>query len=245
MHAFYGNQELKSGLIEQMRGHRLADQVRHGFYWQNGKGCAVGCAIHTDSNPHAECERRYGVPRLLVKLQDRIFEGLPSPEDVYWGERFWEAVPVGADLSLVWPQFALALLSDPGHGVLRYVQAERFTRQKGAIEAVVAYYRKWVDTQKKPADVAYAHAAADAAADAAAAHAAADAIAADYAIAAADYAIAADASDYAIAAADAAADYAADAADYAAADAAKKNARIWQSEILLKFLRDAPVVQEQ
>jgi len=242
MHAFYGNQELKSGLIDQVRGHRLADQIRHGFYWQNGKGCAVGCAIHTGDKPHEECERRYGVLRLLVRLQDGIFEGLPSPEDVYWGERFWGAIPVGADLSLVWPQFALELLRDPGHGVLRYIQAERFTRRKVAIEAVVEYYREWVDTQKKPAAASAADAAASAAADAAASDAAAAAYAAADAAAASD----ADAAAYAAAYAAYAATYAASAAAYAAtaADAARKNARIWQSEILLKFLRDAPVVQE-
>jgi hypothetical protein len=45
MLTFHGKQELKNQRIAQVRAHRLADQIVHGQYWEDGKGCAVGCTI--------------------------------------------------------------------------------------------------------------------------------------------------------------------------------------------------------
>ena len=230
MHAFHNDATLKATYLARVRAHRAADQLIHGQYWEHGKGCAVGCTIH--SGHHADYETVLGIPRILARLEDGIFEGLVAPQDLAWPEQFLDAIPVGADLRMVWPQFALHLLSDAQYGVLHYVQGAQHTRQREAITSVVTYYQTWCHTGVHPAAAAAAAAAAYAAT---AAYAAATAAyAAAYAAAAAAYAATA-------AAAAAAAAYAATAA--AAAAACKRHeARVWQAHTLLRLLRDAPVV---
>ena len=53
-----------------------------------------------------------GIPRQLVELRDAIFEGLPQDVRQDWPERFYTALPEGADLSGVWPPFAVWLLRE-------------------------------------------------------------------------------------------------------------------------------------
>jgi hypothetical protein len=213
LRAFHGKQKIKDYYAQRVRAHRLADEIRHGYYWEYGKGCAVGCTLH--SNDHAAYETELGIPRILARLEDGIFEELPTPEDTAWPQAFLEVIPVGADLSLVWPRFFLRLATDATYGLLCFVQGARFIQQREVIGKVVALYQQWVDEAVKPSTAA----AADAAASAAAAAAAASAAAAD-AYAAADAATAADAAAYAAATATASAVAAASAAASAAATAA-------------------------
>src|ERR1700677_5366688 len=105
MIAYHGDPKIKADIIAQLGMHRRADQITKGRYWDGGKGCAVGCTIH--SGNHAEYEPRFGIPSLLAGLEDCIFEGLPNDLAMEWPMRFMAAIPVGVDLDLVWPRFAL------------------------------------------------------------------------------------------------------------------------------------------
>ena len=242
MLAYHGNAKEKSAILAQLRAHAKADEIRQGFYWEAGKGCAVGCTIHGSN--HAEYEPRFGIPRVLATLEDRIFEGLPNAEAKKWPIEFMSAIKPGADLSDIWPQFAIWLLSDPASGVIRFAKTDE---QRAAIDGVAELYRQRAprgDPRWDPArNAAYAaYDAAAAAADAAAAYAA---TAADAAAATADAAAAYAAAAYAAYAAAYAA-YAAAAAAYAAyaaAAAAYAAARKihWQAcaEKLLDLLRAA------
>jgi hypothetical protein len=191
----------------------------------------------------------------LARLEDGIFEDLPSPKDVACREAFLGAVSDGADLSLVWPCFAVVLLADEQYGVLRCLQHSQYVQEKKAIEKVVAYYKEWISTTKKPSP-AHASNAADPYAAAADAYAVADPCAANAAAAAAYAAAAADTDDYAAAyaaeaaaaadayaVADPCAAYASAAAAEAAAAAdaaARQKHRAWQADTLLRLLRGAP-----
>ena len=168
MQAFHNDPRIKERYLARVRAHRAADEIIHGDYWRNGKGCAVGCTLHSAN--HASYETELGIPQTLERLEDNIFEALPAPDDTLWPEQFLDAIPVGADLSMVWPQFAVALLGDPDHGVMRYVKARKYGKQRKAIQRVMAYYQQWIDTHVQPA--VYAAVAAYTAADAA--YAAAD-----------------------------------------------------------------------
>ena len=214
MLAYHGNAKEKSAILKQLRAHAKADEIRQGFYWEEGKGCAVGCTLH--GSDHAEYEPRFGIPEVLARLEDRIFEGLPNVEAKKWPIAFMSAIKSGADLSDIWPQFAIWLLADPAKGVIRFAKTDA---QRAAIDGVAELYRqrvphgdpRWAAAAAYAADAAADYADADAAAaDAADAAAYAAAAAAAYA----DYADAAAAAAYAAAAAAA---YAADAADAAAA----------------------------
>src|SRR5581483_1084383 len=89
-----------------------------------------------------------------------------------WPTRFLKAIPVGADLSLVWPQFAVWLLIDEKHGVIRFAGERSDVRQ--AIERTAALWQRVIDGESVESLKVEFNAAAAAAADASA-RAAADA----------------------------------------------------------------------
>ena len=243
LRAFHGDPAIKAKYLDRVRAHQLADQLIQKATWDNKtqKGCAIGCTLHNYS--HSAYENELGIPRVLARLEDGIFEGLSVPDSKQWPARFLEAIQVGADLSMVWPRFAHWLLADPDFGVIRHAKTDT---SKKAISGVAALYYRWISGEN-PVRKEWATAAADADAYAYATYAAdadADAAAADAADADA-YAYAADAY-----AADAAADAYAYAADAYAADAdadaaykdALRSARRAQAEKLLELLSEAPVL---
>ena len=71
--AFHGDKSIKATYVKRVKEHEKADEIIKGRYWENGKGCAVGCTIH--SSYHNSYETELGIPTVLAKLQDRIFEG--------------------------------------------------------------------------------------------------------------------------------------------------------------------------
>ena len=234
----------KAAFLAELAEHAAADRVIQGSYetYDKGefRGCAVGCSLHSvkrhlglgsmSLSNHALFETYLGIPRLLARLEDRIFEGLPVAEARLWPQRFANAVQPGADLSGVWNQFARWLLREIA------LPAAKTEKTRAAIIAVAeGYETNWGTLTPRKArrqaaaaadDAAYAAAyAADAAyaaayaADAAYADDAAYAAYAAYAAAYAAYAA------YAAAYAADAAAYAADAADAAADAAARRSAR--------------------
>ena len=116
MLAYHNDPAIKQMFIDRIAAHAAADEIVKGYYWEDGKGCAIGCTYH--SSDHLAAEREAGIPLMLARLEDTIFEGLPNAEAMTWPLRFAEAIQVGADLSMVAPRFLLWLLRDsgiPGH----------------------------------------------------------------------------------------------------------------------------------
>jgi hypothetical protein len=211
--AFHADPAVKEKYLTRVRAHRLADEIVQGYgYWQNGKGCAVGCTLH--SSNHGAYETEMGIPRILARLEDRIFEGLPNDEAKTWPERFLSAAAPGADLSGVWPKWAHWMLVDPTAGVLRLAKREQ---SKLAIQGVADLYQRLIDGEA-PSVTEWSEARSKADAADAASYAADAAYAASYAAYAAD-----------------AASYAADAAD------ARKKFFGLASEKLLELMAAAPV----
>ncbi len=260
MIAFHGDPKLKKMMVEEIKWHQKQDKIVQGSYALNGKFCAVGCSIESlnrklgktyNHSDHSVYEEALGIPRIIAKLEDRLFERLEKEDALKFPLQFIKAVPVGADLSMVWPKFALWLLVDKKVGVIKFAKKDQ---TKKSIQNVADLYQRKINGEKidvnqwlevknaayAAADAAYAaadaadDAAAAAAADAADAYAAADADAAD-----ADAADA-DAADAAYAAADAA-DAAAAAAAADAAAAARKKVRKLQAKKLLELLKEAPI----
>ncbi len=103
LRAWHGDPALKKATVAEMAAHRKADRLVKGRYWEGGKGCAVGCLVH--SGNHALYEPYFGIPQALAHLEDKIFESLPNGESQRWSEQFLKAAKPGADLSLVQWQF--------------------------------------------------------------------------------------------------------------------------------------------
>lgn len=141
MKAFHGKTELKSLYLKRVQAHRDADRIIQGQGWDQGedgvfRGCSVGCTIENYS--HARYEEELAIPAVLAHLQDGLFESLPRDKALGWPTRFLTAVPVGADLSEVWPRFAHWLMVDPKHGVLQYTKPR--TRAHHAVQGVAELY---------------------------------------------------------------------------------------------------------
>jgi hypothetical protein len=110
MLAFRNTTVTKPAIMRQLLAHAKADEFTKGTYWQDGKGCAVGCTIH--GNNHAEYESRFGIPQMLARLEDAIFEALPNAKAKKWPIQFMSAIKPGSDLSRVGWQFLYWLLTD-------------------------------------------------------------------------------------------------------------------------------------
>ena len=238
MLAYHGSQSLKNKLLTQIEIHRKADAIVAGTYGKlNGqwKGCAVGCSVRSldiidgklgdcinnawAENIHQRLSERMGIPLELARLEDTIFEGLPEsgPKGkvrAHWPTQFAYAINPGADLTLVWPKFAVRMLKR----CVGYAGSNE--RSVTAINGVIALFERRIAggvVTLAEWQTARVYAAADAAAHAAAAYAAAA---------------------YAAYAADAAAAYAADAADAADA-AARKHEFARMADDLLELLRES------
>jgi hypothetical protein len=140
--AFHGDPAIKAHYLARIAAHEAADEIIKGFYWEDGKGCAVGCTIHSSS--HDRYETELGIPQALALLQDGLFEVLPNGDAKTFPRLFLGAIPVGADLALVVPRFLHWLLVDPKDGAINYVEDGRpYTGQvRKAINDVGAL---WLD----------------------------------------------------------------------------------------------------
>jgi hypothetical protein len=136
LRAFHGDPAIKAKYLARVREHRELDQIIQGKYWENGRGCAVGCTIH--SNDHNRYEWELGIPEPLAHLQDCLFELLPLRVAKHFPVRFLKAIPVGADLSPVCDQFVYWLLTGLDCWMTRHVD----DRYRPIIVAVAELYRR-------------------------------------------------------------------------------------------------------
>ena len=219
-------------LRQVVQQHVAADSVIQGNYWDGSRGCFIGCLNHSDDPTGAE--KQYGLPVMVQRIAESIFERLPSKDAV----KFFAALPNaigcdGKDLSRIgWQFLAQALRNMPPQPA--EIQA--------VVDPVIAGLDLLAAGKKWPAAAVAANAAYDAAnvayAAANVAYAAADAAnAAAYAAYAADVA----------AAANVAANAAAVAADAAAANVAAWVGSVFasaaqQRDLLLRLINNAPVV---
>ena len=118
MKAFVDTEVSRAELLTSVRQHQEADRIAQGQYWNDGRGCSIGCWLH-DFRPGHEGEhsffaRLFGVDERLAHLADRIFEGLQSAEALRWPLRLAEAIPEGCDTGKVVDRWMLWLLSGAG-----------------------------------------------------------------------------------------------------------------------------------
>jgi hypothetical protein len=142
MLAYHNDPAVKAKYLRRVRAHAKADRIIQGTGWDNGRGCAIGCTL--EAYDHARYPIELGIPVGLARLEDQIFERLPESEAMKWPAAFLSAIPVGADLTLVWPRFALWLLRG---GPERSLELPAV---KSAVDGVAALFERWVNTGDKP-----------------------------------------------------------------------------------------------
>ncbi len=144
----------KAMYLKRVRDHRLADELVQGTGWEsNGRtrGCSVGCTIH--SYDHAKYARLIGGNVILARLQDRIFEGLPIEDALKFPEAYLSAMKPGADLSMVWPQFAVRMVTRCATRCGANIKCRK------SVEKVIALYADWIKKKTPAADAAWLSAA--------------------------------------------------------------------------------------
>lgn len=99
MKAFHNDVAVQKKYLDRIHAHAEADEFIKGTYWEKGKGCAVGCTIH--SSNHRAYELELGIPEWIARLEDRIFEGLPSARAKTWPVEFLEAINLGSNLDKI------------------------------------------------------------------------------------------------------------------------------------------------
>ena len=134
---FHNKQSIKDEYMNRLKDHRERDEIVKGHYWEHGKGCAVGCTIHGED--HKAYEEELGIPVVLARLEDSIFEGLFNEEAKEFPLDFLSAINVGADLSSVGDKFLHWLLVDKIHGVIQYVE------DKKIVQSVADLYKRKID----------------------------------------------------------------------------------------------------
>ena len=99
MQAYHNDSKVKAKYVRRVLAHQKADEIVKGKYWEDGKGCAVGCTIH--SGNHSSYETELGIPQWLARLEDRIFEGLPNKRAKKWPVEFLKAIKPGQELEKI------------------------------------------------------------------------------------------------------------------------------------------------
>ena len=144
---FHGDPSIKAKYLEQIIAHEKADEIVKGKYWENGKGCAVGCIIH--GGDHAKFEPLFGIPEWMARLIDTLFEGLPNEDAKKFPRRFWEAIPENKNLESVKWKFCSFILKENIKGVLSLDIEEGLKKKVGAaIRNVLAVHTEAIKTGK-------------------------------------------------------------------------------------------------
>jgi hypothetical protein len=143
MKAFHSDPAIKERYLDRVKAHRAADELIRGEGWDGHRGCAIGCTL--EAYDHSRYPIELGIPEQLAYLEDWLFERLARADAMAWPERVLSSIHVGADLSRVWPEFAIWMLTDPEHGVSQYA-VDGGTR--AAIAGVADLYRRTDDVSQ-------------------------------------------------------------------------------------------------
>ena len=121
MLTYQNDKKFKKEMVSEMVWHRKQDNLIKGTYAKNGKFCAVGCGVESlnrrkgleiKHDDHAAYAKALGIPEWLARLEDTLFENLPSEESKEFPVKFLRAIPVGVDLEPVKWRFCAFILKE-------------------------------------------------------------------------------------------------------------------------------------
>lgn len=134
--AFHSDKSIKAKYLNRVIAHIKADEVIKGKYWKDGKGCAVGCTIH--SSNHKAYEKELGIPEWLALLEDALFEGMSPQKAKTWPKRFLSSIKVGSDLDKIKIPFVTILLKY----CLKNFDHNKHPDVKNCINDVITLYKR-------------------------------------------------------------------------------------------------------
>ena len=123
MKAFTDTTITKAELLKELKWHQAQDNFVRGWYFRDGKGCAVGCSlesiartkgVHLDRGygQHKLYEQHTGIPEWLAHVEDTLFERMSIDRSKTWPVEFIKAINEGADLEKAKAPFMIAVLEE-------------------------------------------------------------------------------------------------------------------------------------
>ena len=138
------SQKTKDHWLAIMQEHLKADRLIRGSWTKdedaNGifKGCFFGCAMQTGNNPLGKAVKAMNLPDWLIRLSEKIYEGLPESDHLDWPVKFLQAIPVETELYKVRHQLAILRLTS---------LADKNPSVSEAINQVITYHENIVSDQ--------------------------------------------------------------------------------------------------
>jgi len=90
LQAFLNSDKVKTKYIQRLEDHYKQDEIIKGTYWQYGRGCAIGCTVHSDSPSRYENE--LGIPEWLALLEETLFEGMSNDKAKEFPLKFLDSI---------------------------------------------------------------------------------------------------------------------------------------------------------
>ena len=125
MRAFIKTPIKKSELMRELKAHQKADNFVRGRYFSFGKGCAVGCSLHSVAkikgltignnddakfSNHYEYEEYFNIPEFFAQLSDVLFETISEERSKTFPVEIIKAIKVGANLKDVENKFKIEIM---------------------------------------------------------------------------------------------------------------------------------------
>ena len=140
--AFHNDPKIKEKYFKRVKAHQKADEIVQGIYWENGKGCAVGCTMELSSNVHESMEKELGIPRELAYLEDAMFKELSNEEAKKFPLNFLEAIPVGSDLTKIVGKYVIWQFQDKELGMSQIAEIKEDKELMKICQDVVSLYKR-------------------------------------------------------------------------------------------------------
>ena len=142
LNSYKGDNNFKQQMVTAIIAYKENDRIVKGHYWEDGRGCNIGCGEYAvcqilghefEDRRHKKLAEELEVPEAIFHLGDTIFEKLPEDAANQFVVDFYQAIPVGKDLTNVVIDMKIAILSDPDFGARQYSD----DNGKAAIDSVL------------------------------------------------------------------------------------------------------------
>ena len=150
----------KAKYLKLAKTHRTADRFSQGKWIKEGKdkegmhrGCFYGCLMQTRDGVLSSASSVMGLPEWIVRVSEKIFEGLPKDLAKEFPVKLLEAIPTTTDTEQMWKDWNYAVLMDKGHGQYKYCGDNK--ECKKAVKQCADLFKMEVITEKAARSAAH------------------------------------------------------------------------------------------
>ena len=141
-------QQNKDKLVTAMKEHQRLDRIVKGrwFSKEENKGCHIGCCGESFGLQHGhsnfeKLSERLSIPEWVLRLSEKIFEGLEEKEDIGFSLDFCEALPVEVDIDGLRPSIEINRLQK----LIVIQEKSDYLDKQSVIDAIKLSIECWKD----------------------------------------------------------------------------------------------------